>query len=358
MEQNKELHDQAVQPPSDPAESASAQDPVSDKLSADSGAARATPRSRGWTQVAIGTVIALALGAIAFALLEPRDDAWLKCDQAKAATPETTIRFCGAVITQATQSPDNLAIAHRKRAQAFLNIGEIASAEQDFTAALATQKTDASLYAQRGAARARNGLPDAAIEDFNSAIALEPRSHELFVSRGNAELASNQNEKALASFSQALAINPTAAEAVYRRALANARLDRIADAAEDYSRAIELSPKNASYWNARCWFRGTMMIDLDLALGDCDEAIRLKPSFVPAMDSRAFVLLRLGRLEDAKAAYDKAIAAETRYAWPYFGRGIAKKRLGDTAGAELDFAAARERQPDIDADYAAYGETP
>lgn len=312
----------------------------------------------GWIRIAFGFGLFIAFGLVAFLFFQPRDEAWRLCTETKPTHPDATIRHCGDVIAAAKQPVANLAKAHRLRAKAFLAIGEFASAEQDYSEALKTVTNDPALYAERGDVRFRNGLTKAAIEDFDAAIALDPAKAEPFIGRGNAELADAQPDKALESFTRALTLRPNAVEAVYRRALANVRLGMIADADADYSRALDLAPQNPNYWNARCWFRATQNIDLDLAVSDCDRALALKPDFAPAMDSRAFALLRLGRLDDALMAYNQAITAGTEYAWPFFGRGIVKKRLGDIAGAELDFALARERQPDIDAQYAAYGEAP
>jgi tetratricopeptide (TPR) repeat protein len=309
--------------------------------------------------LACGAVCLIAAAAIvAYGSLTGTDYAWERCETAEAQSPEQRITDCGAVILAGSQPPKAMAFAYRTRGHAFYDIGEIASAVQDYGKALEIVTDDPTLYAERGFALLRNGLPNEAIADFTTAITLNAQLPEPLVGRGNAYLALGQPEPAAQDFSVALNLKPDLGEAVYRRALANLRMNRIADASADYDRALELAPKNPNYWNARCWFRATMSIDLDLALADCDAALKLKPGFAPALDSRAFVLLRLGRLEDALAAYDAAIAAETRYGWPYFGRGIVKKRLGDVAGADADFAAARERQPDIDQQYANYGEVP
>lgn len=321
-----------------------------------------TTTKRAWTQWltygSLGLVLVAGVALAAYLFLYGPDQTWENCKTLEMRTPEQRIQDCGAVIVSGGQPSNAMALAMRIRARAFFDVGEIASAVQDYSQALKHIADDPTLFSERGFAYLRNGQPAKAIEDFTAATQLDASLVEPLVGRGNAYLALGQPQQAAQDFSVALTLKPDLSEAVYRRALANVRLSQIADAAADYDRALELSPKNPSYWNARCWFRATMSIDLDLALADCDTALKLKPKFAPAMDSRAFVLLRLSRIEEALLAYDKAIAAEPRYAWPYFGRGIVKKRLGDEAGAQADFAAARERQPDIDQQYANYGETP
>jgi tetratricopeptide (TPR) repeat protein len=330
-------------------------------IAPDQATAETKRSNRSWTFWAVpaaGVLIAVAGSIAAYLWMSGDNRAWENCKTLDKRTPEQRIQDCGAVILGGEKPARAMAQARRIRGRAFFDIGEVASAVQDYSDALSAVTDDATLYSERGFAHLRNGQPDKAIADFNAAVGLDASLVEPLIGRGNAYLALKQPEQAVQDFSVAVTLKPDFAEAFYRRALANVRLNNIAEASADYDRALELSPNLPSYWNARCWFRATMSIDLDLALADCEQALKLRPTFAPAMDSRAFVLLRLGRLEDALAAYDKAIAAESRYAWPYFGRGIVKKRLGDEAGATADFTKAEALQPGIAQQYANYGETP
>jgi tetratricopeptide (TPR) repeat protein len=137
----------------------------------------------------------------------------------------------------------------------------------------------------------------------------------------------------------------TSAEADYREAI---RLDSI---------PIDNGEKEVAVYNDRCWARAVAMIDLDQALADCNEALRLMPDFVPALDSRAFVHLRAGRFQDAIADYDAAIQRSPQDSWSLYGRAIAKLRMGDTQGAQADIDASKGVQ-DVAAEFAAYGFAP
>jgi tetratricopeptide (TPR) repeat protein len=291
-------------------------------------------------------------------LFRDTDQAWAQCNAAGVVAVDDRIRACGEVITSGKETGRALAVALAHRARAYVEIGETVLALRDFDAAVAANPGDASLFADRGEARLRNGRPQEAIEDFTAALALDAGLVPAMTGRGNALLAMRNPEAALADFTAAMQADPKRADPVYRRAIANARLGRIADAMADYDKTVELDARNAVYWNARCWYRATNGIDMDLALKDCDQALVLRPDFVAALDSRAFVLLRLNRLEEALAAYDAAIVKEPNHAWPYFGRGIVKKRLGDGAGAEADIAEAQRIQPGIDKEYLKFGEAP
>ena len=124
-----------------------------------------------------------------------------------------------------------------------------------------------------------------------------------------------------------------------------------------HSMSIDAGVRDVTIYNDRCWARAVAMIDLDAALADCNEALRLMPAFVAALDSRAFVHMRRGRFREAITDYDAALKEAPRDPWSLYGRGMAKLRLGDSAGAQADIAAAKEIE-DVSAEFAAYGFSP
>ena len=148
------------------------------------------------------------------------------------------------------------------------------------------------------------------------------------------------------------------------RGTAHKRAGDQARAEPDYREAIRLhsipidaGEREVLTLNDRCWARAVAMIDLGAALDDCNEALRLMPDFVPALDSRAFLHLRGGRFQEAIADYDAAIMGSPQDSWSLYGRGIAKLRMGDTAGGQADIEASKAVQ-DVAAEFAAYGFAP
>jgi tetratricopeptide (TPR) repeat protein len=121
---------------------------------------------------------------------------------------------------------------------------------------------------------------------------------------------------------------------------------------------IEAGEKDVALYNDRCWARAIAGLELDMALADCNEALRLKADFVPALDSRAFLQLRRNRFRDAVRDYDVALKQNGMDPYSLFGRGVAKMRIGDTDGAKADLTAASAAQQGIAAEYLSYGVTP
>jgi tetratricopeptide (TPR) repeat protein len=145
------------------------------------------------------------------------------------------------------------------------------------------------------------------------------------------------------------------------RGAAYARLGDTFNSKADYERAIELATVSVSRggrdlaYNDRCWARAVANVELDLALADCNEGLRLRPRNAAVIDSRAFVYLRLGRTEDAIKDYDAALQIAPRAAASLYGRGIAKLRLGDVEGAKADLFQAETLRPGTRAEFAAFG---
>ena len=109
--------------------------------------------------------------------------------------------------------------------------------------------------------------------------------------------------------------------------------------------------------NARCWTRAAWGRELDLALADCDAALR-RDRNSEVMESRGLVMFRMGRLDEAITLYTAAIKQQPRAAPALYGRGLAELKKGAKAEGEADIAAAKAIAPDLAAQYKRYGLAP
>jgi tetratricopeptide (TPR) repeat protein len=157
---------------------------------------------------------------------------------------------------------------------------------------------------------------------------------------------------------------PQAVLAYLARATGYARAGDRMRSEPDFREAVRLASipidggeRDPISYNDRCWARAVANIDLDAALADCNEALQLRPDFMPAVDSRAFIHMRRGRFREAIADYDTVLKDNPRNQYSLYGRGIAKLRSGDTAGGQADIAASKEVQ-DVSAEFTAYGFAP
>ena len=214
----------------------------------------------------------------------------------------------------------------------------------DATAALADARQDCQML--RG---------DAAIQACDLAIGEFPRDAEAHKNRGNAYLAKGDLDGVIADYTKAIEINPKDADAHNNRGYAYETKGDFDRAIADFTNAIEIDPKDADAYINRCWLRATANRDLTLAFADCDTGLRLAPNDANDLDSRGFLYLRLGRLDEAIADYDAALKTNPRLAGSLYGRGLAKRKKGDQAGGDAEIAAARAIQADIAEEFAKYG---
>src|SRR5437763_14614607 len=105
-----------------------------------------------------------------------------------------------------------------------------------------------------------------------------------------------------------------------------------------------------------CYTQATAGIRLEAALRYCRDALKLSPDNSAYLDSLGMVLLKLGKLDEALEAYDKAVAKNTG-ADSLMGRAFVYLRKGDRVHAEADAAAARKLYADVDSSFADYGLT-
>jgi tetratricopeptide (TPR) repeat protein len=163
------------------------------------------------------------------------------------------------------------------------------------------------------------------------------------------------NNRALADCNESLRLNPTNASAHIHRGnawLGKGDNDR---AFREFDEATRLDPKNAVAYNNRCFARAIMGRDLPEAFADCNESLRLKPGYANAFNSLGLLHLKLGAFDEAIMDYNSAIARNPKDADSLYGRGIAERKSGDTAGGDSDIAAATAIRPDIGKVYAGYG---
>ncbi|WP_052134871.1 DUF3857 domain-containing protein [Sphingomonas sp. 37zxx] len=121
--------------------------------------------------------------------------------------------------------------------------------------------------------------------------------------------------------------------------------------------ALGDKPRDAGLLNQRCWLRGQVNLGLEAALADCDRAIALGESPAAALDSRALIHFRAGRLDAARADLDEALALAPDMAAALYLRGLVRKKQGDQKGGAADIAEAIIMAPRIADDYTRWGIT-
>ena len=112
-------------------------------------------------------------------------------------------------------------------------------------------------------------------------------------------------------------VDPRNDGAFVNRGIAYRRIGDLDRAIHDYDEAIRLNPRAAHAFNNRGnAFRARD--ERDRALSDYDAAIRLDPHYAHAFNNRGIIFLELGELDRAIADFDRAISEDrptpTRFA--------------------------------------------
>lgn len=288
----------------------------------------------------------------------------------KAAPSDLSIRYFRAEIFRGQGKPD-LAIAEAEaalaanpdnasaqvfRASILARNGRQAEADKGFEAALALGPS-AAIHLARAEARDANDLA-ARLSDVTAAQKLEPDNLTAALSHARLMSEMGRHDEAIAELGKLARKTKDDPAILLERAAGYAKAGRVDAAMKDFATVRKGASDNSGLLNNLCWTQATLNLALEAALGDCDAAVRLTPQNGAFIDSRAFVLLRLGRLDDAIQAYDTAIKLRPRQGASLYGRGLVRLRKGMTVEGAADLAAARAVDPRVDRQFADYGLTP
>jgi tetratricopeptide (TPR) repeat protein len=244
--------------------------------------------------------------------------------------------------------------------------------------------TNAEGFSRRGAVLASQHELDRAIADFTKAIELAPKEPRYLLQRADVYTEKKQYALAEADLDKVLALNPTTLPALLDRAELRIRKHDRAGAIADVDAAAKAAPGPANehlrigqlyasqdaydraisqydLWiaahredtrlaqglSARCRARALANTELALAAADCEAALKLRPAFAPALDSRGLLRLRQHDYDRALADYEAALKLAPKQAWSLYGRGIARHHKGQAAEGDADIKAALAITPEI-----------
>ena len=164
-------------------------------------------------------------------------------------------------------------------------------------------------------------------------------------------------ERAGASFllDQAFLLAPDNLAVRGQRAVALAQAGRTDDATREFD-AVASKDLSANDLNNQCWYKAMANVELTRALGECDKSLALQDR-AATHDSKALVLYRLKRFEDAIKEYTLALASGDS-ATALYGRSLAYKRLGKAPQASDDAAKAVKLDTGVARQFASYGVNP
>ena len=233
-----------------------------------------------------------------------------------------------------------------------------AAAEEDFAAAERLGPSEgqrAALLMDRGLVRFAAARYRDAAADFDALIRLDPTHLAAHVNLGQALLRAGQVDGAVAAFDRAIELSPRLPRLYRERAVARLARRGPADPGEvdlairDLDEAIRLAPADSpdlAVFHAQRARLHHRERDFEPALADSDRALRLDPDAVDPMLVRIQTLLELKRSAEVVEACDAALARRPDLVDPWELRGVARAARRDFGGAIGDFAHALGLAPD------------
>lgn len=215
-------------------------------------------------------------------------------------------------------------------------------------------RPEAATYVDRSRSRPKEDVAGRR-SDLDAALKLSPTDDSALVSKAELLAETGDLAGALAIYTSAIARRDDA-DLLVRRGLVYSRMKDTAHAEADFSvaRAKVSAP---SALNNMCWTKAVAGVALESALGDCNKALAKMPDEAQFLDSRGFVLLRLGRLDDALTDYDRALAIRPDSPSSHYGRALVWAKKGNKAKSDADAAAALKKAPETGTNFASYGVT-
>lgn len=315
--------------------------------------------------------LALPLRAQAYWQAGKRDEALADYNEAIRQEPDATVYYLyrSVLLRQAgnkaealrqaqlvTAANPKLPLAYFTAGAIYSSLKESSEASAAFDRAMAVAPPVARTYLMRAGYRPWTDLSGKRA-DIESALKLDPKSASALAMLAQVQMAAGQYAEAATSLTAAMGKSPASPEALTLRGIAYEKAGQTALAQADFAKALAQA-KEPGALNNVCWNLATANVSLASALEDCNAALAKAPALAPALDSRGFVLMRLGRYDEAIASYDSAIKLAPLEADSLYGRGVCELRTGRKSRGRADIRAATAISYAVADEFAHYGVRP
>jgi tetratricopeptide (TPR) repeat protein len=252
-----------------------------------------------------------------------------------------------------------------RRGAAFAARHDYEHALADLTRACELDPNNTEYLFQRGVVRWRNSEADLALADFNRVLELKSDYVPALMDRAELRIRSKDISGAQADLDSVDRVAAKQADVRYELAIEYQRAD-IMDSAivqfETWTLSHAVDSKFPAALNNLCFSRAVVGQNLDKALSNCNQALKLAAKASPfnasVLNNRGLVWLRLGDYPKSIADFDACLKLSPKFAWSLYGRGVAKIREKDTAVGEADIADAVKLEPGIEEKFKKLGITP
>ena len=228
-------------------------------------------------------------------------------------------------------NPDNASVRYYL-AGALVSLGQHAEALREFDALIARSPRDTEALSNKGWCLINMERYDEAAAVFEQVLKLNPSHVHARASLGNIAFVRGNYDEAQRIYEDVLEREPDYLPSILTLAKMHTSARRSDAAAALYERAVTIDPSNGDAWMSLAW--------LSLERGRHAEALAIldRAKAQVAQDpriqgARGDVLIGMGRIEEARAAYQAGVGLDERYASGWYGLGLIELRQGDPAKA-------------------------
>jgi serine/threonine protein kinase/Tfp pilus assembly protein PilF len=221
------------------------------------------------------------------------------------------------------------------RATCHQGLAQLAEAVAYYTVCIALAPTSYAARFNRGKVYLRQDDFQRARDDFHQLVQLRPTSGEAYFHRALAQKGLRKYTQAVDDFTLAIANGFPETRVYFARSGVRELAGDLPGAKVDFQEGMKRRPTDEASWNARGLAR--LGKDPRAALADFEEALKLDPCYLPALQNVAHVLSeKLGRTEEAVQVLSHILKFNEGYVPARAGRGVLLARLGKREAALAD----------------------
>ncbi|HEY0108737.1 MAG TPA: tetratricopeptide repeat protein [Fibrella sp.] len=256
-----------------------------------------------------------------------------------SAQTANTLRALTRAINQSSS-----ATAYAKRAVLLLSIGRTADALEDIDEAISRNNSTGFFFLVRAQVMRAMRKPDRAFDDAQRAEILGINSPELYTLMGDVLQQQAQYPKARLYVAKALQMAPYEGEAHFYSGLMAAKQGDTVQALAQYQQALQLKPRFLPTYNQLTAVYRSLG-DLNTALAYNQKAMQYFPINAELLFQRGMIYQYGGRADSALVAYRRAVTMQPDYVQAYFQAGLIFDRFRNYGAALANFEQVQKRKP-------------
>ena len=219
-------------------------------------------------------------------------------------------------------------------------------AERYFRQALTLDSTQILYWSNLLLALNQQHKNEQALKVVDEAIDRFPEQPQLYDIRGSILQMLKRFDEALKAVEQSIAIDSTRLSPYLTKGFIHHTLDEWDAGAQAYERALAIEPDNPVVLNNYAYMLSEQNQRLEDALQMVERALAGQPDSPSFMDTKGWILYRLGRYKEALALVERAMKGETENAELYEHMGYIYQAMGKTSKARTAWRRAAELDPE------------